>query len=366
MLKEKVIWMSTGGTGGHLFPALACAHEMQLLMPELKICLIGGGIKQALLKESLPFPYITVPCGFFSRNLSESLKAFWKIGQGTFQACRIMREGKPDAVVGFGSYFSFPPILAARFLKIPLFLHAADSMPGKVIRYFSRHAECTFVQFEHAARLLKGAICHVSMALRSQMRKKHITRIQAAERLGMRTDLPTLLIFGGSQGARFLNAALHDALQTPLPPMQILHYTGNEDMVAPLQQLYTAKGHHHLVKSYETQMDCAWALADGAITRAGASTLAELLEYEVPSLLIPYPYAADDHQAKNARCLIAAGAGVEMLLERQVTKEGLLRAIIKMIHSSSEQQNMQTALALYKCAAPKVSMGQMLLKQLYG
>lgn len=358
--------MSTGGTGGHLFPALACAHEMRQIVPDIKICLIGGGIKQALLKESLLFPYITVPCGSFSRNLSESLKAFWKIGQGTFRAYHSMCKEKPDAVVGFGSYFSFPPILAARLLKIPLFLHAADSMPGKVIRYFSRHAACTFVQFKQAEKLLSGATCHVSMALRSQMRKKHITRVQAAERLGMRSDLPTLLIFGGSQGARFLNAALHDALQTPLPPMQILHYTGNEEMVAPLQQLYTAKGHQHLVKSYETQMDSAWALADGAITRAGASTLAELLEYEVPGLLIPYPYAADDHQARNASCLITAGAGVEMLLESQVTKEGLLRAITKMIHTPSEQQNMKDALARYKCAAPKVSMGQMLIKQLYG
>lgn len=376
--KQREIWMSTGGTGGHLFPALACADEMMQLDRDLKICLIGGGVKLALSSQvNSPqgvYPYMYVPSGSLSlRSPLKSIQGLLAIGRGTYSAYSAMRAARPDAVVGFGSYFSLPPILAARLMKIPLFLHAADSIPGKVIRHFSRCAECTFLSFPEAASSMKGESCHVKMALRPNMRKGRYTRAEAAQLLGLREDLPTLLVFGGSQGARRLNETLYAAIEKSagdMPTMQILHYTGDENMVAPLQELYAQKGHRSLVKKYEERMDLAWTLADAAITRSGASTLAELIEHEVPSLLIPYPYAADNHQEKNARSLlqagVGAGAGVEMIVERELTTDGLVSAMKRMVHNAVYREQMSRALALYKRNAPEETMAEQVLKRVYG
>lgn len=355
---KKVIWMSTGGTGGHLFPALACANEILQHAPDVHICLIGGGMKSSLSDTlSDRFPYIQVPCGTLS------MKGMLSIVQGTYRAYSEMRRARPDALVGFGSYFSLPPLLAGVFLRTPLFLHAADSVPGRVIRYFSRYARCTFFQFNEASHVLHGAKCAVKMALRPSMLKGRYTREEAAKLLGVRADLPTLLIFGGSQGAKGLNTALYSALQTDLPTMQILHYTGDASLIAPLQELYAKKGHPSLVKVYEPRMDCAWTLADSAITRSGSSTVAELIEYEVPALLIPYPHAADNHQEKNARAL---KSGVEVMLEKELTPECIVEAIRRMLHRRDDRCKMQEALQAYKRAAPQDTMAQLLLQQLYG
>lgn len=365
---SKIIWMSTGGTGGHLFPALACADEMLRDAPDLKICLIGGGMKSALSDTlSLSFPYIQIPCGSLSfSHPFKSVKGMLAIGRGLCRSYLEMRRMHPDALIGFGSYFSLPPLLAGRLMRIPLFLHAADSVPGRVIRYFSRYARCTFFQFNEAADVLQGIKCPVKMALRPSMCKGRYSREEAAELLGVRADLPTLLIFGGSQGAKRLNELLYAALQADLPVMQILHYTGDASMIAPLQDLYAKKGHHSLVKVYETRMDCAWTIADSAITRSGASTVAELIEHEVPSLLIPYPHAADNHQEKNARALLSCQAGVEMVVEKEITPEFLVGAIKRMMHIRTYAHAMQEALRAYKRQAPQATMAQLLLKQLYG
>lgn len=368
--------MSTGGTGGHLFPALACADEMLQLAPDLKICLIGGGVKQVLTNQigckQDAFPYIPVSCAALSlKHPVKSLKGLYLIGRGTYEAYSALKGTQPDALIGFGSYFSLPPLLAAKWLKIPLFLHAADCIPGRVIRHFSRFAEMTFLHFAEGAQSLNGASCLVKMALRAHMRKGRYSRAEAAKELGVRDDLPTLLVFGGSQGARRLNQALFAVMERDkedsLPRMQILHYTGDEQVVAPLKELYTKKGHFSLVKKYEERMDLAWTLADAAITRAGASTLAELIEYEVPTLLIPYPYAADNHQEQNALSLLAAGAGVEMVRESELTTGVLVAAIRKMLQggSGSIREDMQTALEVYKRKLPSETMAQMILRRIY-
>lgn len=361
--RDKVIWMSTGGTGGHLFPALACADELLQHAPHLKIYLIGGGMKGVLAhtvqSSRSIFPYIKVPCGDLS------FKGLLGIGRGVYHSCKAIHAERPDAIVGFGSYFSLPPLIAARFMRVPLFLHAADSMPGKVIRHFSAYARCSFLQFEEAAESLKGETFCVKRAIRPHMRKGRYSREEAAKLMGVRADLPILLIFGGSQGAKRLNEVIMAAVERGLPPMQILHYTGDENLVNPLQQLYAKHGHHSLVKAYEERMDLAWTLADSAITRCGASTVAELIEYEVPSLVIPYPHAADDHQEKNARSLLKAEAGIERVIEKELTTEALMQAIHRLVHLPAYNKEMREKLARYKKTQPQESMASLLLQQIY-
>lgn len=361
-LRNKVIWMSTGGTGGHLFPALACADELLQQVPDLKIILIGGGMKGTLshtvqTSQSL-FPYVKIPCGTLS------LKGLFGIGRGVYHACKAICAERPDAVVGFGSYFSLPPLLAAGLMRVPFFLHAADSVPGKVIRQLSAYARCSFLQFEEAKCVLKGKTCCVKRAIRSSMCKERYSKENAAKLLGVRGDLPTLLIFGGSQGARRLNEVIVSAVKQGLPPMQVLHYTGDQSLVASLERLYKENGHRCLVKAYEERMDLAWSVADSAITRSGASTVAELIEYEVPSLVIPYPYAADDHQEKNALSLLKAGAGIERIVEQELTVEALAQAIHRLVHKSAYNQEMREKLASYKRKQPQESVASLLLQHL--
>ncbi len=286
-MPRKVI-ISASGTGGHLFPAQVLAEQLEERGCE--VVFVAGGLKRSPYFASGRFPCRDVSAGGLS------LKGVVKLCRGVCESVKIIRQEGPDLVVGFGSFHSAPALLAARLTKTPYLLHEANARPGKVNRWLSKGARVTGVHFPGTH--LKGKTAPAAIPLKHPY--ADVSCAEARGALGLK-DAFTVLIFGGSQGARALNEAAQGL------DAQLIHLTGRGGKET--DQGYTAE--------FEERMDLCYAAADLAITRAGASTVAELEAWALPALLVPYPYAADNHQEANADYFVGLGGGLRVL-ERDI------------------------------------------------
>lgn len=301
------ILLTVGGTGGHIFPALALAEGLRD-EKGFDILFAGGGLSKNPYFEQNFFAYQDIACGKLSKNPLE----WMKIGIGVIQGLKLIKKFDPDLVLGFGSYYTVPLIAAAKVLQRPLFLHESNCVPGRVNRYFSPFAEMTFVHFPSAIEHLKGPSEVAKMPLRPRFKKGAISQESARLKWGLKADLPTLLAFGGSQGAESINALFTKATCTHLKnkfSFQVIHFTGKDSQT--IAETYQQAGILAYVRPFEKRMDIAWAAADLAVTRSGAVSLAEQVEYEVPVIYIPFPHSTDDHQGKNAAYADLNGLGIK-------------------------------------------------------
>ncbi|MCC5831563.1 MAG: UDP-N-acetylglucosamine--N-acetylmuramyl-(pentapeptide) pyrophosphoryl-undecaprenol N-acetylglucosamine transferase [Chlamydiales bacterium] len=306
MRKRRII-LSAGGTGGHLFPAQAVAE----VLCEHELLFVAGGLSENRFFDPSRFNFEEIQTATFSASKPiEMLRGGRRILKGMRQSRKILRAFAPDVVVGFGSFYTLPLLLAAKQRKVPIILHEQNAVPGKVNRLFSRFAHTTALTFPVQIR---GATRLVHFPLRRRQQAH-----DPWSYFGLEKGRPTLLVFGGSQGALRLNALFLEALPH-LSRFQVLHFTGRHQ--GGIEEHY--KGLPHCVKTFEPHLLEAMRIADLAICRAGASTIAELTETETPALLIPFPYATDNHQEINARHF----AGGEVLLERELTGLKLAEAI---------------------------------------
>ncbi len=229
-----------------------------------------------------------------------------QIFKGVCESRKILRAFSPDIVVGFGSFYTLPLLLAAKQKGLPIILHEQNAALGKVNRLFSRFAHTTALTFPvHVS----GGARLVHFPLRAVQE-----RLDPWEYFGLEKGKPTLLVCGGSQGALRLNTLFLSALPH-LPGYQVLHFTGKNS--ENVEKHY--EGIPSYVKPFESNLQLAMEIADLAICRAGASTIAELTETQTPALLIPFPYATDNHQEKNARHY----PGGKVYLESELTGEKL-------------------------------------------
>ena len=292
--------LSAGGTGGHIFPAVALANELKS-QHDCSILFTAGMLSKNPYFPREEFAFKDVSCS------SKLLKGAYLNSKGVIESIRIINDYKPDAVVGFGSYYTLPTLAAATLLRVPILLHEANSIPGRINRFFSPFAKKTWVSFSEAKNKLTGLVELCKMPLRAELKKGLISKEEASSYFNLDARLPTLLIFGGSQGAKRINHLFSESLLNQLQNIQIMHFTGSAIDEELFSNRYRARGIRHYVKSFEKRMDLAWIAADMAITRAGASSLAEQWEFEVPGILIPYPEATDNHQDFNANDLVNAG-----------------------------------------------------------
>lgn len=263
-----------------------------------------------------------------------------------------MRRFRPEVVVGFGSYHTMPVLLAARLLGVPIVIHEQNAFPGRVNRLMAPFARRVAVHFPESEEHLKTPCSWVGMPLRSSLKEKR-ARSEALAYFGLEERRTTLLIFGGSLGAKKLNQLASEAAANLKEELQLIHLTGSEEEKERYERIYQESGVLAKVKSYETRMDMAWSAADLAITRAGAATIAELVEGSVPAITVPYPGAQDNHQELNARALFRKTAGGVCLLERELTKERLHEVLSCMIKHKEE---MREALIKYRNIRPKKSL----------
>jgi UDP-N-acetylglucosamine--N-acetylmuramyl-(pentapeptide) pyrophosphoryl-undecaprenol N-acetylglucosamine transferase len=352
----KVIF-AAGGTGGHLFPAQGLAEQIQKNKPEMELLFAGANLSKNIHFDKTQFSFYDITSMTpFGGNIFQALKSLGLLFQGIFESFSLLSEKKPDLVIGFGSFHSFPVVCAAVIKKIPLVLFESNSIPGKVIKFFSKKAIVTGIYFEEAKQYLKGKTVEVEIPFKHSQSRHLVPRENACHLLGLDPNLPTLLVFGGSQGAKQINEHLVELLPILKKEVffQLIHLTGDEEFATRVHVLCTALKIPCFVKKFETRMNLVWSAADLALCRSGAMTLSEILYYEVPAILVPYPFSSDQHQLKNALFLEQKVGGAIHFPQQSVTVALLFEKILRLILvNSPERFEMKKGIKAFKSQQKK-------------
>jgi UDP-N-acetylglucosamine--N-acetylmuramyl-(pentapeptide) pyrophosphoryl-undecaprenol N-acetylglucosamine transferase len=304
--KDRYIVFAAGGTGGHLFPAIAVAGELRRRHPGATIVFVGGtrGLETRLVPQA-GFELRTLPLsGIKGRTMRGRLVAGGAAAYAVFRCCLWFLARRPDLVVGAGGYASGPAVLAAWLLRVPTMLMEQNHFPGATNRWLAPRADAVCVPSELARTRLGG----VGLVTGNPVRPE-FTAIGPPPH----ADRMALLVFGGSRGARSINRAVVGALPqlaAMTPPPRLVHQTGPEEHEAVAGAYAAYPGLTADVRSFLDDMPRRLADADMVLCRAGATTLAELAAAGRPAILVPFPFAADDHQRANAEAVREAGAAV--------------------------------------------------------
>jgi UDP-N-acetylglucosamine--N-acetylmuramyl-(pentapeptide) pyrophosphoryl-undecaprenol N-acetylglucosamine transferase len=342
--KIPFVAIACGGTGGHLFPGLAVAEELKKRGCAVALLISPKDVDQQAVKSAHGMEIFTLSAvGLQNKNYFSFAKSFWQ----SFRASRkIFRQHKPDAVLAMGGFTSAPPVFAARKSGAKTFLHESNTIPGRANRLLARFVAEAFVGFpESVARLHARKVSVTGTPVRPQFAgKSAIRNPQSAIALGLDPNRPIILVMGGSQGASGLNEMILSAL--PLLAQknwQWLHLTGANDY-EKVKKAYDAQKIEALVKPFLTEMDLALDAANVSISRSGASSLAEIAAMCLPSLLVPFPAAADNHQFVNASAYEKTGAA-KLLEQKNSTPEKVAAILGKLVEDELVRAKMQSALA---------------------
>lgn len=268
------------------------------------------------------------------------LPFLWKTWLVTRQCKRIITDFKADAVLGMGGFTSLPPVYAAHRLGLKTFIHDSNARPGRANVLTSRFCSQVFLGLDAAKCFFKKRSC---VTTGTPVRPEILalpTRAEAAARFGLDPAQTTILITGGSQGARRLNELAAEAVQFLPTGFQILHIAGTMDEPR-VKEISHGNPNHHIL-GFCDQMPSALACADLVIARSGASSLTEIATTGLPSILVPFPYAADDHQTCNAQVFVTAGAAL-CIQERNLNAETLASAAISILNQPQTRQSMKAA-----------------------
>jgi len=311
------IVIAAGGTGGHLYPGIAVARRFAARCPNTAVLFVGhtGGLEERLLpREGFRLHTVTVQALKGRSRLAQS-RALGALGIGTVQAMRLLWRVRPHLVIGAAGYVMGPVVLAATLLRVPRVIMEQNLVPGLTVRALARCAQRVFTSFPESAAYLPGRPVQCT----GTPVRDEICQVGAAQ--PRRADGPLhLLVFGGSQGAHRINQAMIQAaplLAAHQPGLCLVHQTGEADC-SEVTQAYAQVGLQAEVQPFLHDMAERYRWADLVLCRAGASTLAELTTCGKPAILVPYPYAAEDHQRHNAMALQRQGAA-QIILDADLT-----------------------------------------------
>ena len=341
------VLIAGGGTGGHYFPALAVGEE--LLKRGFTPFYVGskGGIEGRLgfppAKESLYLSHSSLR----GRGALSVLRAP-SYGASLVKVLSFVKRVKPEAVLIFGGYSSLPAGLAAALFRIPLLIQEQNSIPGKTNRYLSRAAREGYLGFSSAKEYLACPSIFTGNPLRKEIVEtaKNLTeekKREFKERLGLEPDLKTLLIVGGSQGALWINRLVERAISGLPEGIQVIHVTGR-GKEGRLRELYAGRGIKALVLPFYERIWELYGAADGAVSRAGALAMSELSAFRIPTLYIPYPYAADNHQLENALYLSKRG-GALVYTQEELSVELFLQSLEALLFDIIGRERMRGVMA---------------------
>ncbi|HWJ04001.1 MAG TPA: undecaprenyldiphospho-muramoylpentapeptide beta-N-acetylglucosaminyltransferase [Verrucomicrobiae bacterium] len=331
------VLLTGGGTGGHIYPALAIANEIKQKYPEAKILFVGnssGMEADVVPREGFDFRSITVEG--LPRKLHRVfhvMKVLAKTCKGGIDAYRILRDFKPTVVVGTGGYVCFSVVMLAALLKIPTLIQEQNALPGRTNRILAHVASKVAVTFPESIRYFtpKAHIVVTGLPVRDEV--VSADRAGGISAFGLKEGKFTILGVGGSQGARSLNRAMVEVIANTAAydDFQVIHVTGQAGYDETLKELEVrgirpAESGNITFEPYLYNIAQALAAADLVVCRAGATTIAEVEVRGLPAILIPYPYAANNHQEYNARALVKGGAAI-MIKDRDLTGQRLWEEI---------------------------------------
>ncbi len=338
------VLIACGGTGGHLFPGIAVAevlkargHDVTLLISEKKIDSIAASGHKELRFEKMPFLAMPKP---WSPKMLSFLIGLW---QGMKQCRKIIRDHQVNVVLGMGGFTSFAPLYAGRKEGCRTLIHESNAIPGKANRLNARYADIVLCGLETCqAHFPKhGDVRSVGTPIRNSMRQSNNEKPHDFFRLDPQKK--TLLVMGGSQGARGVNRVVGMALeQFEKMGIQLLHIAGPTDYeeVRDVYAKHPMLTQH--VAAFCHRMEMAYHVADLAIARSGASSMSELAYFGVPSLLVPYPFAAEDHQTRNAEIFHESGAAL-MLKEKDLNADVLANTVRSILSETQKADAMKRA-----------------------
>ncbi len=343
-----------GGTGGHLYPAIAVADALRAR--DANITFIGAKDRlEAKIVPQAGYRLITVASGPLVRSSAERMvRSGFSNLIGIFQSARALARIEPDIIIATGGYVCFPVVLAAALLRRhPIALLEPNAHPGLTNRVLSPIVDEVWGSFSQADKHFNGKYVHTGIPVRAGLRVLPL-REDAVARLGLSASRRTILALGGSQGARSINDALSSLVKANGLPegWQLIHVTGEKEYDRVRRAV---NGTHAAtaVRPYLDDMADAYAAADLVLARAGASTLGELTATGKPAVLVPYPYAADDHQHANAEMVVRAGAAV--VVDDHELLAGKLRAILADVTQPSRLEGLTAAAERARALDPVAS-----------
>ncbi|MGI6435353.1 MAG: undecaprenyldiphospho-muramoylpentapeptide beta-N-acetylglucosaminyltransferase [Syntrophomonadaceae bacterium] len=312
--------ISGGGTGGHIYPALAIAEGVRERLPDARILYVGSrrGMESTLAPER-GYDYAAVDISGIDRSsMLKASQSLVKFPKSFFQGWDIIKEFKPDVVVGTGGYASFPVVLASTFFSCRSYIHEQNAQPGLANRNLAGRVDCVMLTFAEAAPFLNAKRIEIT-GLPVRKAITTVNRDRALCKWGFSPGIFTLVVFGGSQGAASINRAMLGYLERDrAQPSQVIWMTGHNQYPELMEQLKGLEMERSkvklVVKPYLEHIEDALAVADLAVCRAGAGTLSELAVLGLAAILVPYPYASDNHQEKNARALLEKKAA-DMIID---------------------------------------------------
>jgi UDP-N-acetylglucosamine--N-acetylmuramyl-(pentapeptide) pyrophosphoryl-undecaprenol N-acetylglucosamine transferase len=330
-----------GGTGGHVFPGIALAQEVVGRHPANDVVFVGtsrGLEATAVPRAGFPLELVDVR-GLKGKGLLGVVAGLLRLPIALAQSWRILRRWAPDAVVGVGGYASGPVVLAARLMGLPTAIQEQNAIPGLTNRILGHVVQVVFTAFPEAGRHFPARkVQMLGSPIRRSLLENYMRPVK-------KTDARLhLLVFGGSQGAHALNMRVIEALPHLADlreRLRVTHQTGARDR-EQVERGYRACGFAPDVREFISDMSAAYADSDLVVCRAGATTLAELTVCKRPSILVPFPAAADNHQLWNARSLVDAGAAV-MIEERDLTGELLAAEIRRLLLDPAARDRMERA-----------------------
>lgn len=332
-----------GGTGGHVFPALAIKHAIVRCQPRAEVTFVGTrrGLEARILPaagEQLELLWIS---GFSRRHMLRNLTLPLKLLCSVGKSVMLLRRLRPQVVIGTGGYVMGPVLWAAQILGIPTVLQEQNSYPGLTTRKLAPKAAAVCLGFAAAKAHLRTQRFEVTgNPVRADFGIADRTQSRAA--WGLDRNYKTILVFGGSAGARSLNDAVSAALEELCRTANVIWQTGTSgtpSAITPGVIQQATANRRLVVREFITDMASAYAAADLAVCRAGALTLAELAVTGLPAILVPYPFAADDHQTANARAAVAAG-GALLLPDNELTGARLLDLVRATLEPEDRLQKM--------------------------
>jgi UDP-N-acetylglucosamine--N-acetylmuramyl-(pentapeptide) pyrophosphoryl-undecaprenol N-acetylglucosamine transferase len=324
-----------GGTGGHVIPALAIAQELKSQY-NAEVLFIGTarGIETRLVPAA-GFQLELITVGALNRvDVATRIKTLFDLPRAVIQSARMISDFRPDVMIGVGGYASGPAMLAGGLMNLPMLAFEPNVIPGIANRLVAPMVNAAAVHFAATQRYFSNAVV-TGVPVRSEF--FHLPTRSPA-------DPPTLLVFGGSQGAHAINVAVMQALPIlaqSMPPIHIIHQTGEKDY-EEVRSAFASSGISAEVSPFIDDMPQAFARADLLLCRSGAGTVAEITAAGKPAIFIPLPTAADDHQRRNAETLAEAGAAI-LLPQSDLTSERLAHEVASLLGNRARLAQMSTA-----------------------